>query len=64
MQDLANLTNQVNKAIVFITQFLEAFLALDKSSLSAQASIITRTIENVISYLNNITNKLFDNIIV
>jgi hypothetical protein len=45
-------------------QFLKAFLALNKSSLSAQASIIIRTIENAISYLNNITNKLFNNVIV
>jgi hypothetical protein len=45
-------------------QFLEAFPALDKSSLSTQASIITRTIENVINYLNNITNKLSNNVIV
>jgi hypothetical protein len=45
-------------------QFLEAFLTLNKSSLSAQASIITRTIENAANYLNDIANKLSNNAIV
>ena len=39
-------------------------MVLNEFSLSIQASIITRIIKNVISYLNKITNELFDNIII
>jgi hypothetical protein len=64
MQDLTNLTNQVNEPVVSTTQFLEIFPALNESSLTTQPSAITRTVENAVAYLNTITNELLDNAMV